>query len=126
MSIGFFNSSTPAEEKILKNFIGVHVEGPTRVGHYFAPMFATADGRRARVDSAPVLLPDSKPRPWSLRYVPADGTITVTLDKESKTLTLKPNQRRPATFDRFGVFTPQVGGSQVKIYLDDLTYTASR
>lgn len=27
-------------------------------------------------------------------------------------------------FDRFGLFSPGVGGSRVKIYFDDLDYTA--
>jgi hypothetical protein len=28
-----------------------------------------------------------------------------------------------ASFDRFGLFTPAIGGQIVRIYLDDLTYT---
>jgi hypothetical protein len=28
------------------------------------------------------------------------------------------------TFDRFGLFTTHIGGSYVKIYFDDLAYTA--
>src|SRR5439155_23697359 len=36
MLIGWFNSHSPPGPKSLKNFIGVRVEGPTRVGHYFA------------------------------------------------------------------------------------------
>ena len=129
MLIGWFNGQTPAEAKSLKNFIGVRVEGPTRIGHYFAPLFVSADGSGAKMEKdAPVIHPDGKPHAWSIRYNPADDTITVTLDKESATLHIKPQQRGErgkATFDRFGVFTPGVGGSQVKIFFDDLTYTAT-
>ncbi len=32
--------------------------------------------------------------------------------------------RKGASFDRFGLFTSTAGGQMVKIYLDDLTYTA--
>lgn len=31
-----------------------------------------------------------------------------------------------ARFDRFGLFTSNVGGQIVRIYLDDLKYTAAR
>ena len=41
------------------------------------------------------------------------------------TLSLKPGQKAEgASFDRFGLFTSTAGGQMVKIYLDDLTYTA--
>ena len=125
MLIGWFNSKTPPDEQSLKNFIGVRVEGPTRVGHYFAPIFATDKGEGGKIEKdAPVLHPDGKPHTWSIRYNPAEGTIAVKLDEESATLRLKPQQRGQATFDRFGVLTPNRGGSQVKIYFDDVTYTA--
>ena len=42
------------------------------------------------------------------------------------TLALKPDQKAEgARLDRFGLFTSTAGGQMVKIYLDDLTYTAS-
>jgi hypothetical protein len=31
-----------------------------------------------------------------------------------------------ASFDRFGLFTSNIGGQIVRIYLDDLKYTAAR
>jgi hypothetical protein len=38
---------------------------------------------------------------------------------------LRPGQKEEgATFDRFGVFTSDIGGQMVKIYFDDLKYTA--
>ncbi len=128
MLIGWFNSQTFPGEKSLKNFIGVRIEGPTRVGHYFAPVFATAEvsGGAKMEKDAPVLHPDGKPHTWSIHYAPADGTIVVTLDQESAKLQIKPQQRGQATFDRFGVLTPGVGGSQVKIFFDDISYTSSR
>jgi hypothetical protein len=127
MFIGFFNSSTPQDEKGLKNVLAVRVEGPTRIGHYFAPLYVSSTGSGAKMESgAPVLHPDGKPHKWSLHYSPADHTLQITLDAESATLKIDPKRAGKAEFDRFGVFTPKVGGSQVKLYLDDLTYTSSR
>ena len=66
---------------------------------------------------------------WSLSYDPAanggNGGMRVTLGTESVTLALKPGQKAGgARLDRFGVFNSTVGGQMVKLYLDDLQYTA--
>src|ERR1700683_5426235 len=47
MYLGWFNS-TEKEKPPLEagHFLGVHVGGPTRVGHYFHPAFTTAKGTR--------------------------------------------------------------------------------
>ncbi len=51
----------------------------------------------------------------------------MTLGKESVTLPLKKHLKaQGASFDRFGVFTPCIGGQIVRLYLDDLTYTVAR
>ena len=45
---------------------------------------------------------------------------------ESVTLALKPGQKaHGANLDRFGLFNSTAGGQMVKIYLDDLTYSAA-
>ena len=63
------------------HFLGVHVGGPTRVGHYFQPAFATAKGTRGMADGGPVLGP-GKVYDWSLVYDPTaeggQGAIRVT------------------------------------------------
>jgi hypothetical protein len=64
-----------------------------------------------------------------LVYDPAaqdgNGEMRVTLGSESVTLALKPGQKaQGASLDRFGLFTSIAGGQMVKIYLDDLTYSA--
>jgi hypothetical protein len=54
------------------------------------------------------------------------GMIEVTLRNESVTFPLKRDDKvRGATFDRFGLFTTNIGGSYVKIYFDDLAYTTA-
>jgi hypothetical protein len=131
MFIGWFSSAArdkpPAEGG---NFLGVHVGGPTRVGHYFKPALATAKGTRGRVKKGPVLVPGTVYQ-WSLVYDPAaqggKGEIRVTLGKESVTLPLKQGSKAEGgRFDRFGLFTSPVGGQLVRIFLDDLKYTAGR
>ena len=128
--LGWFSSAAKDDgPKEFRNFVGVQVEGPTRIGHYFMPRLATAKGTKAAAEKGPVLRPDGKPHTWSLRYDPAAndgrGAITVTLDAETATLNLRDKVRAEgALLDRFGIFSSHVGGSKVKIYLDDLEYTA--
>src|SRR6185436_4142939 len=110
-----------------RDFVGIHVGGPTRVGHYFIPVFATGKGTRGKVEHGPVLTP-AKLFDWSLTYDPSansgNGEIRVTLGDESVILPLKPGQKaQGASLDRFGLFTSTIGGQMVKIYLDQLTYT---
>jgi hypothetical protein len=131
MFLGWFNSAnkdkSPTEAG---NFLGVHVGGPTRVGHYFHPAFTTAKGTKGLAPGGPVLEPN-KVYDWSLIYDPlaeeGQGAIQVTLGKESVKLVLKKGVRaQGAQFDRFGLFTSNIGGQVVKIFLDDLKYTAGR
>jgi hypothetical protein len=131
MYLGWFDSTnkdTPPNDA--GHFLGVHVGGPTRVGHYFHPSLATAKGTKAQAQTGPVLAP-GKTYTWTLVYDPTaeggNGAVTVTLDKESVTLPLKKGVKaQGAKFDRFGVFTSNIGGQIVRVYLDDLKYTAAR
>ncbi|MBX6313818.1 MAG: hypothetical protein IRY99_13015 [Isosphaeraceae bacterium] len=131
MHLGWFNSAVkdqpPAQGG---HFLGIHVGGPTRVGHYFQPAYATAKGTRGRADTGPVLVP-GKVYEWTLVYDPAanggQGAIQVTLGQESVTLPLKAGHKaQGGRFDRFGLLTAYPGGQLVRIFLDDLKYTAAR
>ena len=57
MYLGWFGSANkdkpPAEAG---HFLGVHVGGPTRVGHYFRPAFATGEGTTGHTDKGPLAL----------------------------------------------------------------------
>ena len=147
--LGWFNSTAKANAPSQAgNFVGVKIGGPTRVGHYFAPAYATANrtelGSRRRSPSrlrrehakrvsveareGPVLVPQ-KVYEWKLVYEPTGnggkGTLEVKLGNESVVLPLKNGDKElGATLDRFGLFTSHIGGSYVKIYFDDLAYTA--
>jgi hypothetical protein len=130
MFFGWFHSGskqTMAGEK--QDFLGIHVGGPTRVGHYFIPVYATAKGQAGKVEKGPVLTP-GKIFEWSLRYDPVasggNGQMVLTLGEASVTLPLKPGcKSEGATLDRFGFFTSTIGGQMVKIYLDDIHYSAA-
>ena len=144
MYFGYFNSAdkenAPAQTG---NFVGVKIGGPTRVGHYFVPVYATTKttpiervgkaNRPAKVavekSTGPVMVPQ-KVMEWRLVYDPAGaagkGTIEATLGGESVTLALKPGDKeKGAVLDRFGLFTAHLGGHYIKVYLDDLKYTAA-
>ncbi len=129
--LGWFSSASKDKGAAdTENFVGMHIGGPTRVGHYFIPVFANASGSRGKVESGPVLTP-GKVFEWSIRYDPAanggNGEIRVTLGDKSVSLALKPGQRaHGAAMDRFGVFNSTAGGQMVKLYLDDLTYSAGK
>jgi hypothetical protein len=104
-----------------QNFIGIHVGGPTRVGHYFHPVNAAA---------GPVLRP-GKPYDFTFVYDPAandgHGAATVTLGDETYTHPFRPGHKpKTPRLDHFGLFTATIGGQVVKVYFDDLAYTAKR
>ena len=127
--LGWFNHTVKGNEPAQAgHFVGIHVGGPTRIGHYFIPVVTTARGTKGRVEQGPVLAP-GKVLAWSIVYDPAanddKSAVRVTLGTESVTLSLKPGQKAEgASLDRFGLFNSTAGGQMVKIYLDDLTYTA--
>lgn len=129
--LGWFSSGErdkpPAQSA---NFLGVHIGGPTRIGHYFQPVLATARGTHAKTEKGPVLTP-GKVFDWSLTYDPSanggQGEFRVKLGDETVPLPLKKGLKAEgAVFDRFGLFNSNIGGQLVRIYLDDLSYTAAR
>jgi hypothetical protein len=144
VQFGWFNSAEKEySPQQAGNFLGVKIGGPTRVGHYFAPAYATTqasrveqvEGRQHPLNvsvergEGPVLVPQ-KVFQWKISYDPnanaGRGAITATLGDQSVTLSLKPGDKaKSATLDRFGLFSMNRGGSYVKIYFDDLSYTAA-
>jgi hypothetical protein len=144
MYIGYFNGdATEYSPAQAGNFVGIKIGGPTRVGHYFVPAYSPMQTSKPQKgdkknppsiaierDKGPVLVPQ-KQFDWKFTYDPAaeagKGAITVKLDGESVTLPLKPGDKeKGATLNRFGLFTLNRGGSYVKIYFDDLTYTVGK
>ena len=145
MYLGWFNSADEENPPTQTGgFVGVKVGGPTKVGHYFAPAYATSRttpielvGRNERpatvaveAGKGPLLVP-KKVFAWKLVYDPAgeggQGAVTATLGGESVTLPLKRGDKaKGAAFDRFGLFTAHHGGNSLKIWFDDLKYSAGK
>jgi hypothetical protein len=134
--IGFFHSkdsmthSTAQRSGIPENFLGAAIEGPSREGFFFYPVYGVnqeAQGRGLRSDvKPPYIYPNGKSHDWTLDYNPTanGGRITVTLDGKSTSLDLSPAHRAiGARFDRFGIVTTHIDGNGQHVYLDDLSYT---
>ena len=73
----------------------------------------------------------TQPYEWTLLYDPSansgNGSMELSLGGEKVRLDLKPGQKKQgATFDRFGLVTVPPGGNMVRLYVDDLKYTAAR
>ena len=130
--LGWFKSGTGnAAPDQAGSLLGVRVAGPSRVGHYFAPSFTTAKGTARTAGKGPVLIP-GRAYDWTMTHDPLTngslGSIRVTLDGEAFTFDLKRGDRaQGGQFDRFGLFSIHNDGGHapVKIWFDDLKYSAS-
>jgi hypothetical protein len=128
--LGWFNSNAKTNKATSDHvqpqagILAVLLEGPSRIGHYFRPAYATAKGEGRIQDAGPIIRPDARVHQWSIHYRPNSGNIEVRLDDEMTTMSVSAQHRKQgATFDRFGLFNMQVGGHFVDIALDELTYT---
>ena len=134
--LGWFDSKTKRanehaeHERAQRNLLGIMVEGPSRVGHYFRPVYRLGDGQGAAPEAGPIIRPDGAAHEWSVHYDPRGaggrGKITVRLDDHVQAIDLPPGAKSAGTtFDRFGIVNHQVGGNHVYLYLDDVTYSAA-
>ena len=128
--IGWFNSETYIGAPP-SNFVGIMVEGPSRIGHYFRPVYANAKGQHEIMKTGPVIKPSRTSHQWRLAYAPdannGHGQMIVTFNDETVSLNLKPDVRTGgAVFDRFGMLSFQRGGHFVDIYFDDISYTVQQ
>jgi hypothetical protein len=134
--IGFFHSrdsitvSDSQASGFPMNFVGAAIEGPSRDGFLFYPVYRFPDGAEAyaRRPDLPHILPDGERHDWSMEYDPdanaGSGRLTVTFDDNSVPLDLAVGHRQaPARFDRFGIVTTWIDGNSQRVYFDDLTYT---
>ncbi|MFO0949152.1 MAG: hypothetical protein U1D30_25115 [Planctomycetota bacterium] len=135
MYLGWFNGKrkrekqTPEHEEPQREYLGVLLEGPSRIGHYFRPAYRTLSGLGGAAEEGPILRPDGAKHVFKLQYDPnggkGNGSITWTLDGQRQVVELAPGEKRDdATLDHFGIWNLQSGGHFVKVYLDDLRYTA--
>ncbi len=125
--LGWFNSLTPIGAPP-PNFVGILIEGPSRVGHYVRPAYGTSEDQKGIGNVGPILRPDGTSHSWAIEYSPKGnggrGRITATLDGKAAVLDLPEGTRKAdAAFDRFGFLSWQRGGHFVEMYFDDISYT---
>jgi hypothetical protein len=128
MLIGWFNSATATGDGPPRNFIGVLIEGPSRIGFYFRGAYNNNAGTRGIQNTGPIIMPNGTPLDWTCHYSPASnnnqGTITVTLNGQVTNFNLAAGVKtNGATFNRFGLVNYQAGGSFLDVYFDNLSYT---
>lgn len=132
---GWFNATSktnrPARDRTITqtNALVIAIEGPSRIGHYFRAAFWNSAGQGILQSEGPVLPPDGKPRLWSLHYVPTAangrGEITIILGDETTSVALPDGVRKSgAIFDHFGFLNFQPDGHYVKVFIDDLEFSA--
>ena len=142
--LGWFDGKSKREKNTSElkapqpGWLGVIVEGPSSVGHYFRAAYSSARGSgqspcedpRTGAER-PVIRPDGQVHRWAIEYAPeaagGGGNITVQFDESTHSLAVRPEHRAEgAVFDRFGIFNLQAGGHHVEFYLDDVAYTSGR
>ena len=137
-SIGFFHSEhsvtvNPSQSSTIPmDFLGFHIEGPSREGFYMYPVYRVhglshnaglgVGGYELRI------YPDSTTPDWTLEYDPnaagGNGQIRLSLDGQTQTLDLRDTDKPTgAFFDRFGAVSSWIDGNGQVVYLDDLKYT---
>jgi hypothetical protein len=135
MFFGYFNAreqmariTDPRAGYPLNDMLGIEVDGPnqSRIGAVCSPKKNVAF-----LKTGPAFLPTADRHTFRFNYDPGAnagvGRITVWLDQQQFTLDLKPEQRAAgAGFDHFGVMNKRHGGKYVRLYFDDLSYTARR
>lgn len=132
--IGFFHSEHSFESgssdaiATPPDFVGIAIGGPSREGFYFAPLYRLHGTERQSASQGPHILPDAKPRRWSMDFVPEGkdraGRIIVKLADQTTVLDLPRGlSRRDIHLNRFGLITTHTDGNGQFVYFDDLEYT---
>ena len=76
MLFGWFNSKTVNQKDGLRDFVGVRIEGPTRVGHYFAPLVAGSDGIAGKITRRRSSCPERRRTTGQSNTIPRPTTAT--------------------------------------------------
>jgi hypothetical protein len=136
--IGFFNSvdsvtvTDSQSSSLPRSFVGIAIEGPSREGFFFYPVYRTLEDRHsaASVWGPLRIRPDGAPHTWSLEWAPpgaGSGRMDVSLDGQAFSIEVDPSLSASATrLDRFGIITTWVDGNGQRVYLDDLEYTVAQ
>lgn len=130
---GFFHSKLSLEGgndccNLPQCFLGVRIDGPSREGFYFSPVFRGGVRDQEVLHVGPKILPDGTVHDWRLEYHPPvedhPGRVLVALDGEEAVLELSSGALESGgKFDRFGIVTTQIDGNHHLVYLDEVEYT---
>ncbi len=135
MFLGYFNAreqvariTDPHAGYPLNDMMGIEVDGPNH--SHIDPLCSPKRDVASKV-TGPVFLPTRDRHTFRFDYDPRAnrgvGRIGFRFDQQEFTLDLKPEQRAAgARFDHFGLMNLRRGGKYVRVYFDDLTYTARR
>jgi hypothetical protein len=134
--IGFFHSErsiavakTAPTSGFPGSFLGAAIEGPSRDGFFFYPVYYFSNGETnfARNSDLPHILPNGASHVWSVDYTPPKdgrpGQLRATLGQKTGVVEVPAIAQEPAEFDRFGIVTTWIDGNSQRVYYDDLTYT---
>jgi hypothetical protein len=135
--LGFFHSKRSIAETATApvtgfpaSFLGVAIEGPSREGFLFYPVYHFSNGATdfaRNTIELPHILPDGSPHEWSLDYTPpasgAPGKLRATLGERAGAVEVPEISQESAEFDRFGIVTTWIDGNSQRVYFDDLSYT---
>ena len=98
------NKQTADHEISQTDYLGILIEGPSRVGHYFRAAYSTAAGTHdaptfeGTKQSRPVVLPGDSIHHWTVHYDPkaahSRGQIAVSLDGMEHFLDLREESKR--------------------------------
>lgn len=136
--LGFYHSeesmavSDSQASALPRNFLGIAIDGPSREGFFFAPVYRGRHDTRylSPGDGLPRIYPNGKGHNWSLEYLPEEGgvgRIVLRFDKEVCTLNLRAEDLAgDVRFDRFGLITTWIDGNGQHVYFDDLRYTCAQ
>jgi len=112
------------------DFVGFEIEGPSAEGFFFRAIYktATGSGGDSGVSASPSIFPNGQHHTWSINYDPTGhGSVLLKLDSDQVRLDLSPGHKAEgATLDRFGIFAVRTGGHAVKVFMDDLSYSATQ
>jgi hypothetical protein len=132
---GWFDSTSKqnktSRDHPSENILGIMIEGPSRIGHYFRPFYNDSTGAGELKPHGPIIRPDGKAHTFAVRYDPSgaggNGKVIFKLDNDEQTYDLPAGAKRAgASFDRFGFFNLQTKGNHTTIYIDDLKLTPER
>ncbi len=125
-----FEKDDPNSRRTNFDRMGFHIADSSAVGYYLEPLVGSSDGQGAGT-SCGVFTPDGKRHRFTFDYDPTAnngiGRVTASLDGVEQTFELTPQMRKSgALLNRFGLANIRGGGHSVQVYLDDVSYTASR